>query len=157
MAVGTVTKYNNTEANLFKDASRQWDNPTVGNIMFCLCGNSYVFDAADATTGDLSGLITSGDGAPINATGLLIDETLDPGKTYYQSDDANFGASVTITAKWMIAVQPVVAGTFDAATSKLIFAIDLNTASPTATISSAGSDFVILQPDTPFDGWFRTV
>ena len=157
MAVGSVVKYNNTEANLFKDASRQWDNAASGNIMFCLCGNSYAFDATHATTNDLAGLITSGDGAPINATGLTIDETVDPGKTYYQADDANFGAAVTITAKWMIAVQPVVAGTFSATTSKLIFAVDLNTASPTATISSAGSDFVILQPDTPFDGWFRTV
>lgn len=39
MAVGTVTKYNQLEKQLFDAANRQWNDATAGNIMFCLVTN----------------------------------------------------------------------------------------------------------------------
>ncbi len=154
MALGTVTKYNGLEKQIAADTNRQWDDATAGHIMFCLCSNAYTPAATHSTTADLAGLITTGDGAPLAATALAIDNTTTAGTTYFDSDDANFGSAVTITAKYFIAVQPVTAGTFDAATSKLLFYVDLDTASGTASVSSTASDFVIYAPT---NGWFKTV
>jgi hypothetical protein len=84
---------------------------------------------------------------------LAIDNTTTAGTTYYDSADANFGATVTITAKYLIAVQPVTAGTFSATTSKLLFYVDLDTSSGTAEVSSVASEFVII---APANGWFKT-
>jgi len=152
MAVGTVTKYNQCDKQLFATANRQWDDSTAGNIMFCLCTSSYTPVATHTTTTDLAGTITSGDGAPIAATGLAIDNTTTAGTTYYDSADANFGATVTITAKYLIAVQPVSANTFSATTSKLLWYINLDTGG--GSIASVASDFVIIAPT---NGWFKTV
>ena len=153
MAIGTVTKYNGFEKQITADANRQWDDATAGNIMFCLCGNGYTPSATHSTTANLTDLITSGDGAPIAATGLAIDNTTTAGSTYFDSADANFGSNVTITAKYLIAVMPVTAGTFDASTSKLLFYVDLDTSSSSAEVSSITSDFVIY---TPTNGWIKT-
>jgi len=154
MAIGTVTKYNGLEKQLFDAANRQWNDATAGNIQFCLCGNGYTPVATHSTTANLTDLITSGDGAPIAATTLTIDDTTTPGTTYYNSDSANFGGSVTITAKYLIAVQPVSAGIFSASTSKLLFYVDLDTSSGSAEVSSSSSIFEI-NPAT--NGWFKTV
>lgn len=153
MAVGTVTKYNGFEKQIGADANRQWDDATAGNIMFCLAGSAYTPAATHSTTADLAGVITTGDGAPIAATALAIDNTTTAGSTYYDSADANFGTTVTITAKYLIAVMPVTAGTFDAATSKLLFYVDLNTASGSATVSSTASDFLVY---APANGWIKS-
>lgn len=153
MAVGTVTKYNGFEKQIGADANRQWDDATAGNIMFCLAGNGYTPAATHSTTADLADVITTGDGAPIAATGLAIDNTTTPGSTYYDSADANFGASVTITAKYLIAVMPVTAGTFDAATSKLLFYVDLDTTSSSTEVSSTASDFIVYAPT---NGWIKS-
>ena len=153
MAVGTVTKYNGFEKQIAADANRQWDDATAGNIMFCLASEAYTPSATHSTTADVTGVITSGDGAPIAATALAIDNTTTAGSTYYDSADANFGTTVTITAKYLIAVMPVTAGTFDAATSKLLFYADLNTASGSATVSSTASDFLIY---APVNGWIKS-
>jgi hypothetical protein len=154
MALGTVTKYNSLEKTLFDTANRQWNDATAGNIMFCLCGNGYTPAATHDETADLADLITAGDGAPIAATGLAIDNTTTAGTTYYDADAANFGAAVTVSAKWLICVQPVTANTFSATTSKLLFYVDLNTSSGSAEASSTASDFRI---DPPANGWFKTV
>jgi len=154
MSLGTVTKYNSLEKALFDTANRQWNDATAGNIMFCLCGNAYTPAATHDETADLTDLITSGDGAPIAATTPAINNTTTPGTTYYDSDDANFGAAVTILAKYLIAVQPVTAGTFSATTGKLLFYVDLDTTSSSAEVSSTASDFVVYAPN---NGWFKTV
>ena len=120
--------------------------------MFCLCTSSYTPAATHTTTTDLAGTITSGDGAPIAATGLAIDNTTTAGTTYYDSADANFGSAVTITAKYLIAEQPVSANTFSATTSKLLWYINLDTGG--GSIASVASDFVIIAPT---NGWFKTV
>ena len=153
MAIGTVTKYNGFEKQIAADANRQWDDATAGNIMFCLCGNGYTPAATHTTTANLTGIITSGDGAPIVAAGVSIDNTTTPGSTYFKTNDANFGSAVTITAKYLVAVMSVTAGTFDASTSKLLFYVNLDTTSSSATVSSVSSDFVIY---TPTNGWIKT-
>lgn len=153
MAIGTVTKYNQFEKQIAADANRQWDDATAGNIMFCLASNAYTPAAAHTTTADVTGLITAGDGAPIAATGLAIDNTTTAGSTYFDSDDVSFGTNVTIKAKYLICVQPVTANTFDASTSKLLFYVDLDTTSTSTTVSSVASDFVIYAPT---NGWIKT-
>ncbi len=154
MALGTVTKYNSLEKTLFDTANRQWNDATAGNIMFCLCGNGYTPAATHDETADLADLITSGDGAPIAATALAIDNTTTAGTTYYDSADANFGSAVTILAKYLICVQPVTANTFSATTSKLLWYVNLDTTNGTAEVSSTASDFVVY---APANGWFKTV
>ena len=151
MALGTVTKYNGLEKQITADANRQWDDASAGHIMFCLCSNAYTPAATHSTTADLAGLITTGDGAPLAATALAIDNTTTAGTTYFDSADANFGSAVTITAKYLVAVMPVTAGTFDAATSKLLFYVDLSTNSSTASLSTVSNPFVITAPE---NGWF---
>lgn len=153
MAVGAVTKYNGMESVLFSTASRQWDDATAGSLMFCLADATYTPSLTHSTTSDVgAALITAGDGVAIAATGATIDSTTTPGLTYYDTDDADWGLAVTITAKYLIAVQPVTAGTFSSTTSKLLFYVDLNTASGAATLSS-DPDFKILPP---LMGWFST-
>lgn len=154
MAAGQVVKYNSFEKTLFSTANRQWDDATPGNIMFVLAGAGYTPLATHSTTADLTNVITAGDGAPIPATGLAIDNTTTPGTTYYTSNSANFGAAVSIEAKYLIAIQPVTPGTYSATTGKLLFHVDLNTASSSATVISTASDFVVY---APVNGWAKTV
>lgn len=154
MAVGTVTKYNTLEKTVFGTANRQWDDPTTGNIMFCLCSNAYTPAATHSTTTNLTGLITAGDGSPINAATLSINNTTTPGTTYYTSAAADFGTAVTITAKYLVCVQPLVAATFSATTSVLLWYVDLDTTSGSTSVSSTASVFKVV---TPANGWFKTV
>lgn len=155
MALGTVTKYNQLESVLFASAGRQWDDVAAGSLMWCLADETYTPSAAHTTTADVgAALQTSGDGAPINLTTPAIDKTTTPGTTYYDADAANFGTAVTVSEKYLICVQPVAAGTFSATTSKLLFYVDLNTASSSALAASVASDFRI---DPPTNGWFKTV
>lgn len=152
MPAGTVTKYNGMESELMLDAERQFDDATAGSLMFILADNTYTPLATHVLASDLTGVITAGDGAPINLTTPVIDKTTLAGSTFIQSDDANFGATVTITAKYLICVKPVVAGTFDGASDKLLFYGDLDTTNSTTSKSSSASDFVILMPS---NGWMK--
>lgn len=153
MAAGPVVKYNGLESELMEDAERQWDDATAGSLMFILADNTYTFDATDVLASDLLGVITAGDGAPINLASPVIDKTTLPGSTFLQSADANFGASVTITAKFLICVKPVVAGTFDGASDKLLWCADLDTTSSSTSKSSTASDFSLTQP---VNGWIKS-
>jgi hypothetical protein len=153
MAVGTIVKYNGFEKNIGADAQRQWDDGSVGNIMFLLATVGYTPSAAHSTVADLgANYISSGDGAPINAGSPTIDNTSFAGSTYYSTLDANFGATVTITAKYLVAVMPVTAGTM-ASTAKLLFYVDLNTATTGSTVSSTAASFIVFRPTS---GWLRS-
>lgn len=155
MPVGPVTKYNQLEKQLFDTANRQWNDAATGNIMFCLVTSGYTPSATHTTTANLgANLISTGDGATrVAATALAIDNTTTPGTTYYDSADATWGSSVTITAKYMVAVQPVTANTFDSSTSKLLFYVDLDTTSTSSSVTSTTSSFTVVAPST---GWFKT-
>ena len=152
MALGSVTPYNQAFKILLGDAGRQWDDATAGSLFFCLADETYTPSAAHTTTNDLStALISAGNGAPIAVTNAAVDDTTEAGSTFLQSDNANFGTDVTITAKYLICVQPVTANTFSGTTDKLLWYCDLNTATTSSTVSS-NPDFAILQP---VNGWLK--
>lgn len=155
MAIGTVTKYNQWEDVTGGDASRQWDDATAGSVMFVLAKATYTPAATHTTVANIGtsdvDYIETGDGAPIAATTLDIDATTTAGTAYYDSDAANFGASVTVTAKYLIAVQPVTANTF-ASTAKLLWYVDLDSGG--GSVSSTASTFSV---DAATNGWVQSV
>ena len=148
MAVGSVTKYTQIFDLMLGDAFRQWDNATAGNIMFGLVTNGYTPSAAHTTAGDLStNIITVGDGLPIAATSLAVN--VNAGVTWMTSADAAFGNPVSITAKYLVCMQPVTAGTY-ASTAKLLWYVDLDNSSGSASITSTASEFTV---HVPTNGW----
>lgn len=152
MSIGTVKLYNQTPKILLSDAGRQWDDAAAGSLFFCLADENYTPSLAHTTTADLStALITAGDGAPIPVTGAAIDDTTEAGSTFLQSDHADFGTDVTIEAKYLICVQPVTANTFSGTTDKLLWYVDLDDSTASATVVS-NPDFAILQP---VNGWIK--
>jgi len=155
MAVGIVTKYNTLESVLFSASGRQWDDATVGSNMFILATSLYnPVASVHTTTADLgTTIITVGDGSPINVLNPLLDHTTVPGSTLFKSDSANFGAAVTITAKYLICVQPVVAGTFSGTTDKLLWYVDLDTTTTNSEKSSTAAEFLV---NAPANGWYET-
>jgi len=152
MAIGQVTKYDKLQSHLIKYPERHWDDPTAGNVMWLLATKDYTPDVTHDTVADLSSdYISAGDGAPINATSLDVDDATTAGVTYLDSALVNFGEAVSITAKYLVAVKPATPGTL-AGTSKLLFYVDLNTDSTSAEVSSIASAFKI---NAPANGWVR--
>jgi hypothetical protein len=150
MAVGAVTKYTHLWDVLLGEANRQWDDATTGNIMFGLVTNGYTPSAAHTTAGDLStNIITTGDGVPVNAASTAVN--VSAGYTWITSGDAVFGDPVSITAKYLVCMQPVVAGTY-ASTAKLLWYVDLDDTSGSTSITSTASEFTV---HTPTNGWIR--
>ena len=150
MAIGPVTKFNQLEQVIMSTTGTDWDSVAAGSFMFILVGNLYTPDVTHTVTGDLTDIITAGDGAPINVPTPAIDILSVPGTTFLSSGSANFGTTVTITTKFLICINPLAAATFSATTSKLLWYVDLDDATGTAERSSTNSDFVI---NTPANGW----
>lgn len=147
MALGTVDNYNQMASILLANANRDWDNATAGSNMFVLATSSYTPSASHTTGADLgANVITSGDGAPINVTAPSVTQV--GSSAWLASGEANFGSAVTITAKYLICVQPVTAGTY-ASTAKLLWYVDLNVGAG-LSLSSTSSEYRILQPT---NGW----
>lgn len=150
MAIGQVTKYNNFQSNVMKSAERQWDDGVAGNVMFILATAAYTPLATHSTVNDLgANYISAGDGAPINATALDLDDTTTPGTVHFDSAAADYGTTVTVTAKYLIAIQPATPGSISTA-DELLFYVDLNTDSGAAVASSTDSIFKI---NPPANGW----
>ncbi|NQZ53190.1 MAG: hypothetical protein HRT93_02940 [Piscirickettsiaceae bacterium] len=150
MAIGTVTPFNKFQGNLLKSAYRNWDDAASGNVMFVLADASYVINVTHQTVASLgANYISAGDGAPIEAGGVAVDDVITAGVAYLQSNAADFGSVVTIVAKYLIAVAPVVAGTL-ASTSRLLWYVDLDTSNSSAEVSSTDAAFKINQPT---NGW----
>ena len=150
MAISSVIKYDEFEKVLLDDANRGWDNGTAGSCMFILADNTYTPATTHSTTTSLTGVITAGDGAPINVASPAIDAATTAGTTYLDSNDADFGSSVTITAKYLICIQPTAASTYSATTSKLLWYVDLDDTNSTTSMTRTASDFIIT---APVNGW----
>lgn len=161
MAAGTVHLYDGAYLNLFREtagtASRAWDDSTAGNIYWYLAGSGYTPADTHSTTTNVTNQV-GGAGAPKAATNLVITKT--PGQaseTYFQGGAnsepgvVTFTDTGTVTAKWLIATQPTTAGSPSATTDRLIFYVDLNTASASATVSSTAGEFTV---NMPTSGWF---
>jgi hypothetical protein len=154
MAIGSVILYDSAINQISDTANRQWNNATTGNIMFCLCSSAYTPAFTHTTTTDLgASVITAGDGAPVAATTLLLDSASVAGSTFFDSADVDFTLSGTITPKYLVCVQPTTANTFSATTSLLLFYVDLNTTSGSATQSMTAGTYTIY---APYRGWFKT-
>jgi hypothetical protein len=148
MTVGVITKYNQMAKILQEDANPDWDDSTAGAFMFILATSSYTPSVSHTTVNDIgANYIDSGDGAPINATTRDVIES--SGDVFLDSDDADFGSSVTITAKYLVCVMPVSAGTV-ASTSKLVWYVDLNTGG--GSIARTNSTFKVV---APVNGWTK--
>ena len=133
------------------------EDDAAGTYMWCLVPQAYTADDAHTTTSDLTGLVITGDYVPRGATHLSVIKT--PGnanESYFQAGTSaggagvvQFGPNVTITAKYLVLVRPVTINVFDAATSQLIFYVDL-TGGASDLVSSNG-DFTI---NMHADGWY---
>jgi hypothetical protein len=147
MALGTVENYNQMVDVLMSDANRNWDDATAGSNMFVLVTASYTPATTHTTGADLgANVITTGDGSPINVPSPAVNQLV--AATWLNSGAADFGSAVTITAKYLICVQPVTAGTY-ASTAKLLWYVDLNVGAG-LSLSSTAAEFRIL---VPANGW----
>jgi len=143
MAAGNFTLYNTAKKYLF-------DTWTWGTTQFRteLLKQPYTFNAAHDTWSDVS--------AQAVATGTQSDYTVGramgtgsatvvggTGTATAKVDsttDVAYGPSVTLTAKWLVVRTGAATPT---ANHKLLGAVDLNTASGTAVVSSTNGDFTI--------------
>lgn len=152
MAIGTVTKYNVLEVALMNNATRGWDSITAGSNMFLLVDNTYTPAATHEASDEITGIITAGDGAPINVGTPSIDEATTPGTTYLDSLAADFGSTVTITAKYLVCILPDVAATFVSGNDQLLWYVDLDDTTTSTSKTSTASDFIITPPT---NGWIK--
>lgn len=141
MAVGTFTVYGEA-----KEAMAKADLDLDGSACAVLLTSGYTPDnGTDATYGDISAnVVTDGDYSPQDVTGVVVGDT---GAGFsYDTNDVSFGASVTITAKYLVLVSSTVAGL--AAGSRLIGYVDLDTS---GSASSSAAQFNVT---APAGGWF---
>ena len=153
MAIGTVTKYDQFESIMAGESERQWEDATAGSCMFILVGNAYTPASTHTTTTNLTDVITAGDGAPINVTTPTLDDTTTAGTTYWDSLAADFGADVTVTAKYLVCIQPVTAATYSATTSKVLWYVDLDDTTTSTEVSSIGAAFKV---NPSANGWIKS-
>ena len=135
MAVGaTVQKISNVH-ELIKD---EWENSAAGKYMWVLATKDYTALKNDVGM-DAVGAdhISAGDGAPIAVTGKVVTKfgdalEADPKGAYLDCDDANFGTTVTVTAKWLLLVKVDTPNVVTTTSADIIMLhIDLNTDGPT--------------------------
>lgn len=150
MGIGTVTRYEKFPGISQEAAGFKWTDATAGAYMFGLVTSSYTPSVDHATAADFgANIITSGDGLPINCNSRVVNYTPADDKTWYSSASANFGNTVTITAKYLVCMMPVTAGTY-ANTAKLCWYVDLNVGAG-LSYSRTAQSYII---DPPTNGWF---
>ncbi len=150
MAISKVTAYNQMLGVLLGDPTKQWNDSVVGAFMVVVCDNTYSPNPGHTTSFDLAGVITVGDGAPVNLTGRSLDSATTPAETLFKSNNIDFGSAVTLTGKYIVLVQPAVAGVFDGSNDKLIWYFDLDDSSSSAQIDVVADEFIYTMPS---NGW----
>lgn len=153
MAAGTFVLYDGAGEILFDNAGTQWDdNGSGGEYMWALCTSAYTPAVTHADMTDITGeIVPTADGDPQN-TGTRATTTTGS-VMYFSAGDANFGASVTITAQYLLLIRPATPGTFvNDATTDLIGYVDLNVGG--SDLSSSAGAFVVTEPTSPATGWF---
>ena len=148
MTVGAVQLYNGTNAFLLQNANHAWDLANSGSgYMFLLARNTYTPADAHATVSQIgtAGVdwINTGDGSALAVPTRSV--VASAGAAQLQAGDANFGASVTISAKYLVCVRSANVGAQPAGTDDLIFWVNLRTEDG-AEVSSTASDFVVQAP-----------
>ena len=144
MTVGVVQLYNQWGDILAGTANNQWDSATATHFGFLLAKSSYTPNDTHTTIADLgtagTNWINAGDGAPIQVPSRAVDNS--NGATQFKAGNANFGASVTVSAKYLICFAGDPAS--PQATDRLLFWQDLKTEGGEA--SSSSSDFNVQAP-----------
>lgn len=146
MAVGAVQVYNAGLAKLLNDAEAQWDSSST--FQFALALTGYTPADTHTTWADVSTYVCAdGDYGAQLVTTRAVGDSGNP--VYATSDDAVFGPSVSISARYLICLQTAsaVEGTI-AGTDKLVFYQDLNTGG--GNIASINSNFTV---NMPTNGW----
>jgi hypothetical protein len=139
MAVGNFTFYDTGKEALLTDNANQiaW---ATDSIYAVLVGAAYTPAATHSTWADVSANHVSGTNyAPValaNKTSARSGGTL-----LWDCDDIDFGANVTVTAKYVVILKRD--GGALAGTDKLIGYGDLDNTSGTATVSSTNSVFKV--------------
>jgi len=155
MAAGTVQVYDIAYQNLLGDTEHQWDSGNAGQFYWYLATSSYTPADTHETTSDVTNQV-GGDGAPIAATDLVLQDGTTPGTMFFQAGAGasagvvSFGDPVDITAKYLICVQPTTVNTPSATTDRLVFYVDLNSGG--SDLVSTASEFTI---NMPSNGWFK--
>jgi len=139
MAVGNFTLYNAGKEALLTDNATQitWASDTVVAV---LLGAGYTPSATHVNWSEVSAQhVTGTNYAPValaNKTSVRSGGTI-----LWDCDDINFGANVTVTAKYVGIVKR--AGGALTGTDQLIGYCDLENASGSATVSSTNSTFQV--------------
>lgn len=148
MAIGPAVVYDQGIKRFLDNATPDWDNGSA-HFTWALLDNSYTPSNAHSLWSDVSAnQCASADYSPKAVTTRTL--TTSGGNTYADSDDANFGTTVTIAARYLVCVQTAAAATL-AAGDKLMFYIDLNEGG-SVNVSSSASTFNI---QGPVNGWLR--
>jgi len=141
MAAGDFTLYN-TAKKYFFDGTFVW-----GTTQFRteLLKQPYTFSAGHDTWSDVSAQVcTDGDytagRAMATGSATVNGGTGTATANVDSATDVEYGPSVTIEAKWLVVRTGAATAT---GSHKLVGAVDLNTASATATVSSTNGDFTI--------------
>lgn len=147
MAVGNFTLYNTGKEALLTDNANQitWATDTIVGV---LLGNGYTPALTHSTWADMSAQHVSGTNyAPVELTNKT--STRSGGTILWDCDDIDFGANVTVTAKYIAIVKR--AGGALTGTDQIIGYCDLDNASGTATVSSTNSVFKVNTTSGLFD------
>lgn len=148
MAIGAAVAYNKGILHLLQNATPDWD-AGASFFTFALLDTTYTPANTHTLWSDVSAnQCTSTDYAPKNVTTRTVTES--SGNVYLDSDDANFGAAVTISARYLVCVQTATQATL-APGDKLVFYVDLNSGGST-NVSSSASTFSV---QAPTNGWLR--
>lgn len=135
MAAGDPQIYNTGILNAVVLGS--WDND---DHYFMLLDTSYTPSLTHSTRADVSSAeISDSDYAKLDMSGES--STNNAGVIEVDADDANFGSSVTIEAKYLVCLMGTAAGS--SGTDDLVFYVDLNTDSGSATLSSTSGNFLL--------------
>ena len=129
MAAGSWTFYNDFKEHLAK-ADVDMNGDTFKAV---LCTSGYTPSAAHSTLSDLTNLCADSDYSPFTLTNNTVSET--GGTVTFDTDDLNYGSSVSITAKYAVIYDDT------HASDALMCYVDLDTGG--GSVSSTNSTFQI--------------
>lgn len=147
MPVGTVQVYDTGLEELFENL---WE---AGNHAFVLVNKTYTPSDTHTAYSNISANViapsgTQSQGAPIAVGAKAVNRS--GAQAQLDSNDADWGTSATITAKYLVCVRGNASSLPLNATDRLVFWLDLDTTSSTSSVSSNNSTFKVAPPTA---GW----
>lgn len=148
MATDSGKIHNGAMLQLAGNGGTPWNDGTA-NFAFILLTEAYTFDAADTEYSHVSANeVVDVDYAPIAVASRTLTQSTT--KTQFSSNHADFGTNVTISAKWLVCIAGNAASL--GATDKIIFSLDLDNTSSSATIDKSNDAFIVRPNQST--GWF---